>query len=193
MSNLGGQGDYYYGGSPNPDRPRSWVWPALLGAGVVAVALLVLIVALQITGDDDDSADSTDTTSTPAASSVLPTTTSAGTTSASTSASTAGSSPAIPAPPSDQGDGDDGPVDRSCSSYTTDETLPVQLCARGALVEDIQSALTANGFTVEVDGLFGPATEIAVLEFQTREGLAQDGIVGPSTFEVLLPQLTEPD
>lgn len=188
MSNVGGQGDYYYGGSPNPGRSRSWVWPAVVGAGVVVAAILVLIVALQITGDDDDNAESTSTTSTTVAANAQPSATSAGTT-----ATTAESAPATTAAPSDQGDGDDGPVDRTCSSYTTDETLPVQLCARGALVEEIQFALATAGIAVEVDGLFGPATEIAVLEFQTREGLEQDGIVGQSTFDALPPVLTEPD
>lgn len=34
---------------------------------------------------------------------------------------------------------------------------------------------------VEVDGIFGPMTETAVKEFQTRAGIDSDGIVGPIT------------
>lgn len=43
-------------------------------------------------------------------------------------------------------------------------------------VEDIQTALN-----IGVDGVFGPATEAAVIQFQRTEGLTADGLVGPST------------
>ena len=43
---------------------------------------------------------------------------------------------------------------------------------------------TAN-LGVVVDGVFGPATETAIKEFQEGAGLAVDGIVGPATWNAL--------
>jgi peptidoglycan hydrolase-like protein with peptidoglycan-binding domain len=52
----------------------------------------------------------------------------------------------------------------------------------GAGVKQIQNALVAHGFKVAVDGSFGPKTEQAVKDFQAKNGLKQDGIVGPATW-----------
>ena len=38
---------------------------------------------------------------------------------------------------------------------------------------------------IEVDGIFGPATENAVRAFQRMQGLSADGIIGPLTWEAL--------
>ncbi|MDP3214040.1 MAG: peptidoglycan-binding domain-containing protein, partial [Deltaproteobacteria bacterium] len=59
--------------------------------------------------------------------------------------------------------------------------------ARGAGVSNIQSALSNLGYAVAVDGVFGPRTERAVMEFQDANGLAVDGIVGPRTWSLLAP------
>jgi len=37
-----------------------------------------------------------------------------------------------------------------------------------------------------MDGLFGPSTEQGVMNYQISKGLVADGIVGPSTWTVLL-------
>jgi peptidoglycan hydrolase-like protein with peptidoglycan-binding domain len=37
----------------------------------------------------------------------------------------------------------------------------------------------------DVDGVFGPVTKRAVIEFQYSEGLYMDGIIGPATWEAL--------
>lgn len=54
------------------------------------------------------------------------------------------------------------------------------------LVVTVQEALRAKGIDPgRIDGLFGPATEKAVLAFQLKNGLVADGEVGPSTGRAL--------
>ncbi|MBD2091561.1 SH3 domain-containing protein [Microcoleus sp. FACHB-1515] len=49
-------------------------------------------------------------------------------------------------------------------------------------VSTLQSTLQRNGYSVGgVDGAFGNNTEFAVKQFQSKNGLSRDGIVGPST------------
>ena len=55
----------------------------------------------------------------------------------------------------------------------------------GAGVKQIQTALAAHGYRVATDGTFGAQTEEAVTAFQAKNGLAQDGIVGPATWAKL--------
>lgn len=52
---------------------------------------------------------------------------------------------------------------------------------RGEDIADLQSRLNSLGFDCgKVDGIFGPGTERAVLDFQGNRGLAEDGKVGPA-------------
>lgn len=57
----------------------------------------------------------------------------------------------------------------------------------GADVAYAQNLLNARhpGHVLWVDGLFGPATDRAVRQYQARGRLAVDGIVGPDTWESL--------
>ncbi len=56
----------------------------------------------------------------------------------------------------------------------------------GAAVRDVQSALVSRGYnTGGIDGVFGSATERAVISFQTSQGLVPDGVVGPATASAL--------
>jgi peptidoglycan hydrolase-like protein with peptidoglycan-binding domain len=51
----------------------------------------------------------------------------------------------------------------------------------GEDVRELQTSLVANGFDATVDGIYGPLTEAHVRQFQLRNGMKADGIVGPAT------------
>jgi len=50
----------------------------------------------------------------------------------------------------------------------------------GPLVKELQTLLG-----VRADGVFGPGTKMALMDFQKREGLVADGMAGPKTWERL--------
>ncbi len=56
----------------------------------------------------------------------------------------------------------------------------------GTQVKLIQEWLSLHGLHVKIDGGFGPATESALRQFQTQQGLAATGIADPATFERLV-------
>jgi chitosanase len=56
---------------------------------------------------------------------------------------------------------------------------------RGEEVRLLQQSLAAAGHALEPDGVFGPATERAVIAFQHARGLVADGIAGPATWAAL--------
>lgn len=58
--------------------------------------------------------------------------------------------------------------------------------ARGDDVKELQRLLIGRGFVIARDGIFGPATNAAVREFQGEQGLTVDSIVGPKTWAALL-------
>lgn len=55
----------------------------------------------------------------------------------------------------------------------------------GAEVKYLQRLLMNAGYVVSTDGIFGAATEKAVIAFQTANALNPDGIVGAKTWEAL--------
>ena len=57
--------------------------------------------------------------------------------------------------------------------------------SRGDTVKKLQSALNTGGAGLEVDGIFGPKTRQAVINFQTNQGIGIDGVVGPQTWRKL--------
>jgi hypothetical protein len=57
----------------------------------------------------------------------------------------------------------------------------VKLGSSGQAVTEVQFWLRANGWTITVDGDFGPQTDRVVRAFQRVNGLDADGIVGPLT------------
>ncbi len=58
--------------------------------------------------------------------------------------------------------------------------------AKGQTVSDIQTLLNQAGAKLKVDGDWGPKTDKAVRDFQSKQGLATDGIVGPKTMTALM-------
>ncbi len=62
--------------------------------------------------------------------------------------------------------------------HTTPELRPA--------VKELQQLLKNEHFDVDTDGYFGPGTERAVRLFQWDNGLDDDGVVGPTTWALLL-------
>lgn len=57
--------------------------------------------------------------------------------------------------------------------------------SKGAAVQTMQQQLVALGYAIGVDGNFGPGTRRAVMDFQGKKGLTNDGVCGPSTWAAL--------
>lgn len=57
--------------------------------------------------------------------------------------------------------------------------------AHGSAVRELQGNLRAKGAQLKVDGIFGPATDKAVREFQSARHMHSDGIVGHRTWSAL--------
>ena len=50
---------------------------------------------------------------------------------------------------------------------------------------DVQQALIKHGYSLDADGITGPKTRAAIMDFQSANGLVADGIAGPNTLEAL--------
>lgn len=57
--------------------------------------------------------------------------------------------------------------------------------SKGAGVRELQKLLVRAGFSIDVDGDFGPSTERAVRLYQKNNGLEIDGVAGPATMKAL--------
>ncbi|MEO1264303.1 MAG: peptidoglycan-binding domain-containing protein [Pseudomonadota bacterium] len=80
-----------------------------------------------------------------------------------------------------------GPENASNDGEKLDTGYPGRLerFDKGDDVTRLQQFLNANGYELEVDGNFGRGTREAVRDFQRKEGLKVDGIVGRQTWERL--------
>ena len=58
-------------------------------------------------------------------------------------------------------------------------------------VRPVQYRLNEHGAALDPDGVFGPATDAAVRDFQAAHGLAADGEVGNQTWPVLVVTVAE--
>jgi hypothetical protein len=71
----------------------------------------------------------------------------------------------------------------------TPKEEPVQLIKKGSKGEAVrfcQERLNHHGFLLTADGIFGPATQKVVEQFQASRHLVVDGIVGDKTWDALL-------
>lgn len=57
--------------------------------------------------------------------------------------------------------------------------------SKGDGVQTMQQRLSDLGFSLDVDGNFGPGTAKAVVAFQQKNNLGSDGVVGPNTWAAL--------
>ena len=81
----------------------------------------------------------------------------------------------------------------SCFSFST-AFADFAVGDRGQEVIEIQKQLMVLQYNVgTVDGVFGPATEKAVKDFQTAKGLKVDGIVNDVTYRNLMNKELPPD
>ena len=81
------------------------------------------------------------------------------------------------------------PVD----SEPTEEHPRLQKGSTGEAVKELQRILNAKiSAELDVDGSFGPLTLTAVKDFQKKNGIGQDGIVGPKTWAALLKEEPKP-
>ena len=74
------------------------------------------------------------------------------------------------------------------ASYTSQYIEPSTLVKYGSVgnnVKWVQDLLKQNGYTLEIDGEFGPITKSAVIHFQKSNNLSPDGIVGELTKSAL--------
>jgi hypothetical protein len=73
---------------------------------------------------------------------------------------------------------------------TWTELIRYHMISSGAKGDDVRAVqyLLANvhGLAVKVDGIFGPATDSALRDFQASHGLMANGIVGPVTWKALV-------
>lgn len=70
------------------------------------------------------------------------------------------------------------------SNYPT-----VQYGSRGETVRQLQRALNQVGYSLEVDGGFGPKTKAAVIDYQKKNNLRVDGVAGSETMGSLLSKI----
>lgn len=76
-------------------------------------------------------------------------------------------------------------VDGIFGTNTYNACINVRRGAEGNITWLIQSMLICHSFNINADGIYGTATERAVRDFQSRNGLSVDGIVGKNTFNKL--------
>ena len=57
--------------------------------------------------------------------------------------------------------------------------------SQGSDVTELQKLLNNNGYTLDTDGIFGSKTQAAVKDYQQKNGLTVDGIVGNNTWGAL--------
>lgn len=81
-------------------------------------------------------------------------------------------------------DGIFGPKTKTAMNSHVPQTMRSGL--KGGSVKELQGLLNRKGYSLAVDGIFGTKTKNAVMDFQRKNGLIADGIVGPKTWKIML-------
>ncbi|MGD7788424.1 phage tail tip lysozyme [Propionibacteriaceae bacterium Y1700] len=85
-------------------------------------------------------------------------------------------------------------ADGSTPPPTGESEFPVlKSGAKSSAVTTLQYLLRSHGYTIDVDGSFGPATLAVVQAFQKAKGLVVDGVVGPRTWLAVVKKVREGD
>ena len=64
-------------------------------------------------------------------------------------------------------------------------SVTLQNGSQGVQAKELQKLLNTNGYNLDDDGIFGSKTEAAVRDYQKKNGLTVDGIVGVNTWASL--------
>ena len=80
---------------------------------------------------------------------------------------------------------DEGLSETTGNPYSAPDKL-LRHGSTGEGVKWLQYELSKQGYTLKIDGIYGPATEAAVRMFQNDRRLICDGVVGPLTIAALL-------
>jgi len=160
-------------GQGSPADPKTAIVRRRRLAALVALGLLfalALVIPLVVFGGGDGAAEQTQP---------LPAPTSApGTTSSTRQATTTTTTTATP--PSEPS-GTKSPL-----RVSLPESGKLRRGDRGSMVGELQRGLAALGFAVGApDNIFGPTTELAVIDFQRSNDLAPDGVAGRDTVRLL--------
>lgn len=97
------------------------------------------------------------------------------------SAQAAPAAPSAPAAPAAAAPATADAAPSVAPSAALNSTQKLRWGSRGGAVQELQSALNANGAGLAVDGVFGKRTHAAVKDYQSSKGLLVDGVVGPNT------------
>jgi len=88
-----------------------------------------------------------------------------------------------------------GPASSAAPAVTNTSAGTNRLLADGSFGEEVkllQTVLNNNGYALKADGIFGKLTQAAVMDYQSKNGLVSDGIVGPKTLAKLVPDMAVP-
>lgn len=66
-----------------------------------------------------------------------------------------------------------------------EQDVLLQYGSKGDDVKALQTTLNGLGYSLDVDGAYGPATQAAVKDYQSKNNLTVDGIAGSQTFAAL--------
>ncbi|NJO08469.1 MAG: peptidoglycan-binding protein [Leptolyngbyaceae cyanobacterium SL_1_1] len=93
-----------------------------------------------------------------------------------------------PAQPSDNNIEDASPTEATSATQRPTARPTLRLNSEGEPVAELQALLKLLGlYSGAVDGVYNEATQAAVIGFQQAASLSADGIVGPATWNRLLP------